>query len=448
MQRLAGLPLQARRRLATEIFLVTHRTRLLLTLLVWAVACCLALPAAASNPPQRKNKPKIVKQPAAMVKAASDQGEVRLIAIYQLIGQGKSRQALTLAEALVRDHPNFQLAQLVLGDLLSAQTRPVRRLGDVPDAAAQDGASVLADLRDESQQRLKALRERPVAGTIPAAFVSLSVRNRHAIAVDASRSRLYLFENKGGVLSLIADYYISLGKTGVEKSTEGDLRTPLGVYFVTSNLDPKSLRDFYGSGALPINYPNPFDLRRGKTGSGIWLHGTPPNQFSRAPRATDGCVVMANSDLTHLVKTVEIRTTPVVIAQNLVWTTPQSLIAPARSFEASLDAWRRAKSSGNVERVRSFYTADFSGNGKPLADWLPGLQRDIERAAGKEVLLKDLSLLRYPEPQETMVVTFGELLAGTQKGVVRRQYWTRDADPYRATANDSGWKIFFEGVIG
>ena len=32
-------------------------------------------------------------------------------------------------------------------------------------------------------------------------------------------------------------------------------------------LDPRSLKDFYGAGALPINSPNAYDARRGKTGS-------------------------------------------------------------------------------------------------------------------------------------------------------------------------------------
>jgi cyclophilin family peptidyl-prolyl cis-trans isomerase len=98
--------------------------------------------------------------------------------------------------------------------------------------------------------------------------------------VDASRSRLYLFENTPQGLRLVADYYASVGKLGIEKSVEGDQRTPLGVYFITSRLDPATLRDFYGAGALPLNYPNPLDQLRGKTGSGIWLHGTPPDQFS------------------------------------------------------------------------------------------------------------------------------------------------------------------------
>ena len=67
------------------------------------------------------------------VKPMMGRAEARLIEIYQLIGNAQHREALKQAESLVRDHPNFQLAHLVYGDLLSQQTRPVRRLGDVPD---------------------------------------------------------------------------------------------------------------------------------------------------------------------------------------------------------------------------------------------------------------------------------------------------------------------------
>jgi murein L,D-transpeptidase YafK len=101
----------------------------------------------------------------------------------------------------------------------------------------------------------------------------LSSRNKYALAVDASRSRLYMFEHQPAGLALMADFYISVGKAGMGKEAEGDLRTPMGVYYITNSIAPKLLKDFYGAGALPINYPNPLDLRRGKTGSGIWLHG-------------------------------------------------------------------------------------------------------------------------------------------------------------------------------
>lgn len=203
--------------------------------------------------------------PPAASKATAPQGaaEARLVQVYKRVGSGHTREALAHAQALVRDYPNFQLAQLVYGDLLLAQAGPLRGFGNVPDDLARAGAENLRDLRLEAELRLSGLKFRPPPGSIPAAFLTLSPANRHAIAVDVSRARLYLLENRAGGLHLIADYYISVGKAGIGKVLEGDMRTPLGVYFVTSNLDRRRLTDFYGAGALPINYPNAYDVRRG-----------------------------------------------------------------------------------------------------------------------------------------------------------------------------------------
>jgi murein L,D-transpeptidase YafK len=401
--------------------------------LALAALLAAAVPLAADAKP-RKSKA----QPAAPA-PRDGEAEARLIEIYRLIGAGDARQALAKAEALVGEHPNFQLAQLVYGDLLSARTRPLRGLGDVPDISAGAGAQPLAELRQESLLRIRALRERPPAGTVPSQFLQLSLRSRHAIAVDTSRARLYLFENSPAGLKLLADYYISVGKSGIEKSAEGDLRTPLGVYYVTSNLDPKTLKDFYGAGALPINYPNPYDARRGKTGSGIWLHGTPPSQFARAPLATDGCVVLANPDLERIIRTVEVRSTPVVIAKSLQWVQPSRLQAEGRSFNDTLAAWQKAKATGDVNRLLSFYLPDATAHGKAVAEALPQMRSEIARIRGRELELKDLSFLRWSDSAETMVVTFGEVPAGDRTGPVKRQYWLRQGQH---------WKIFYEGVIG
>ena len=364
--------------------------------------------------------------------------EARLIDIYRLIGAARNREALALADRLVAEYPHFQLAQLVHGDLLAAMVRPIKTFGDVPESQVRSANTALADLREESLRRVRALRERPPAGTVPSQFLALSQKTRHAIAVDASRSRLYLFENTPQGLTLTADYYISVGKAGTSKTAEGDQRTPLGVYYITSNLDPKSLKDFYGSGALPISYPNVLDAKRGKTGSGIWLHGTPPNQFSRAPLATDGCVVLANPDLQHIIRTVEVRTTPVVIANELQWVAPHSTRSVTKPFEDALFGWRNAKTSGNVQQVLTYYAPDFSSNGKTLAQWMPTLKSEMEQTQGRTIQIKDLSMLRWTDVADTMVVTFGEVADGIRTGWTKRQYWIRQ---------ENQWKIFFEGVI-
>lgn len=394
------------------------------------------------------SKQPLTEEGMARVAPLLGQAEARLIAIYRLIGEGLHRDALQKAEQLVRDHPNFHLAHLVHGDLLSLQVRPIRQLGDVPDTKASAAAQQLAVLRDESRRRLQALTERPPDGAIPSQFLSLASASRHAIAIDASRSRLYLFENLSPASSddllappqfrLLGDFYISVGLSGIEKSVEGDKRTPLGVYYITSNLNPSSLPDLYGVGALPINYPNPLDVQRGKTGSGIWLHGTPREQFVRAPQASDGCVVLSNPDLERLLDTVAIRTTPVVIAPSLQWVQPHTLDEDRQAFEASLRAWRDAKSEGQIDRLKEFYVASPSkAKDASLTPW-PKTEAELRSTrSARDLELKDVSVLHWKDRDDTMVVTFGEVAVGQSRGVNRRQYWTRE---------NGQWKIFSEGT--
>ncbi|KRD15084.1 hypothetical protein ASE39_15045 [Acidovorax sp. Root267] len=404
-----------------------------------------AAPAHAQSGKVGRTAPSSAAEPAAAKSPdlRDGQAEARLLAIYKLIAEGRSREALAQAETLARDYPNFQLAQLAVGDLLMSRTRPIRRMGDVPEpdtARSLQVATTLEELRNESRQRVDAQRSRPPAHSIPAQFLELSPRSRHAIAVDASRSRLYLFENTPKGLQLIADYYASVGKLGIEKNLEGDQRTPLGVYFITSRLDPATLKDFYGAGALPINYPNPLDQSRGKTGSGIWLHGTPPDQFARAPLATDGCLVLANPDLERILRTVEPRSTPVVIARQLQWVAPHAVQADRKSFDAVLNAWRSAKTEGDMKRLLGFYAPDFqSYRKKPLEEWSQVLKTETRALRGRELHLKDKSYLRWTDSADTMVVTFGEVAEGARTGPVKRQYWARRGQQ---------WQIFFEGVIG
>jgi murein L,D-transpeptidase YafK len=367
------------------------------------------------------------------------QAEKRLLDIYELIGSGRYREALQKAEQLVKDVPHFQLAQLVYGDLLASRIHVVKTLGDVTPEAAASAGLTLGDLRQESQRRLEALRERPPANTIPSQFLKIATRSKHVIAVDASRSRLYLFENTPSGPRLLRDYYVSVGKAGVSKAIEGDQRTPLGVYYVTGLLNRKTLGDFYGSGALPINYPNMLDLRRSKSGRGIWLHGTPSSQFARAPQATDGCLVISNPDLHHLSSTVEVQTTPIVVASKLTWVSPASLEAVKGNFETVLQEWRTAKSRGDWAQVQGFYASDFNSYGRNLSQWLPELKAETAKARSRQLQIKDLTLLSWVDTEEVMVVTFSELGRGAASGPLKRQYWVKI---------DKKWKIFFEGVIG
>ena len=375
--------------------------------------------------------------PTPGLSRADGYSEQRLLEVFALMARGQSKEALERVEKLVQDHPNFQLAQLVYGDLLAARTRPLQSLGDMAPDTARAGAATLADLREEPKQRMGNVKERPPEGFIPSQFLKMSPQTRSAIAIDASRSRLYLFENTPNGLQLKADYYVSVGKAGVSKTQEGDQRTPLGVYFISSRLDRKTLTDFYGIGALTLNYPNMLDVRRGKSGSGIWLHGTPPNQFARAPHSTDGCLVLSNPDIRTLIETTTVRNTPVVVASQLVWKSPKQLEDPAKAFSATLESWRAAKASGDIKKTLVFYTPDFSSYGKNLDQFTRMLKAEMKASKGRNVELKDLSYFLWNDSAETMVVSFGEVNAGQRTGRPKRQYWVR---------SNNEWKIFFEGV--
>lgn len=367
--------------------------------------------------------------------------EARLLDVYRHIGAGESRQALAKAESLARDVPNFQLAQLVYGDLLLTRQGKLEAVAAPPSELPASAASQWNQLRQEAALRLAALTERPPANALPRQFIDIPLSTRHVIAIDASRSRMYLFENDAHGMKLVSDNYVSLGALGVDKSEQGDQRTPLGVYFITSRLAARQLKDFYGPGALTLNYPNEYDRRRGKTGGGIWLHGVPPQNFARPPHSTDGCVVLANADLDRLLRDVSPRRTPVVIAPRLDWVpNATGQIERERTVARGLvEQWRMARSSGNVSKLMGFYSQQFSSGNIDFAQWPKVLDKELSASRGRESELKEVSILSWRDTSEILIVTFGEVLKGQLTGPMKRQYWGKEGGQ---------WKIFFEGVIG
>ncbi len=53
--------------------------------------------------------------------------------------------------------------------------------------------------------------------------------------------------------------YMSIGENGVGKKRAWDRKTPLGIYFITEQLDTSNLDDKYGVAAYPLDYPNAWD---------------------------------------------------------------------------------------------------------------------------------------------------------------------------------------------
>lgn len=360
--------------------------------------------------------------------------EKQLSGVFEALDGRRLDLALQRVEALIAAHPNFRLAHLIRGDLLLARRQPIHTLGNVPKTVPQDK---IDGLRAEALSRLRALRERPNGDLVPRHVLLLNAEQKHALVIDSRRSRLYVFQNDGGRPRLVADYYVTLGKNGVEKTREGDQKTPLGVYHVTANLPRQKLTDFYGSGAFPINYPNAWDKKLGRNGYGIWLHGTPSDTYSRPPRASDGCIVLANTDLDTVARTMQVGLTPVVIADELEWVPAATLEAERKGLSDALEAWRADWESRDSAKYLSHYAAKFHSGDQDLPAW-SAHKRKVN--AGKQwikVGLGRVSMFQYPREKFVVVGFDQDYRSSNLSNVMRkRQYWVREG---------ARWKILYEG---
>lgn len=363
--------------------------------------------------------------------------EPALSGVVEAIEANRLDLALKRVEKLIADHPNFRLAHLIRGDLLLARARPLETFGNVLKTVPPDKVE---DLRAEALVRLRALRqrERPGSGRVPSSILQLHPGQRYALLVDARRSRLYVFENADGRPQYVADYYVSLGKRGVEKAREGDQKTPIGVYHVTANLPRQKLADFYGAGAYPINYPNEWDKRLGRNGYGIWVHGTPPDTYSRPPRASDGCIVLANPDLLSVGRFMQVGKTPVIIADEVEWADAATLDAERGSLSAAVEAWRQDWEGRNADRYLSHYSPGFRSGNQDLAAWAAHKRGVNAAKTWIRVNLAQVSMLRYPKQVDFVVVSFEQDYRSSNLSNTMRklQYWQKE---------NGRWRILFEG---
>lgn len=363
--------------------------------------------------------------------------DVLLRDTYKDLANNDLLAAESKIDSLIQAYPHFQLAQLIKGDLLLMHVRPVTGFG----AGARTQPDKLKDLRDEASVRINSLRMRPDPDLIPRAILQLRDDQKDALIIDAKKSRLYVYENHAGQPKLINDYYISHGKFGTYKFKEGDQKTPIGIYYITSHLSGTKLPDFYGSGALPLNYPNEWDKFNGRSGSGIWLHGMPSQNFSRPPLASDGCIVLTNPDFLKISALVDIGKTPVIISDQVEFVNRKKWMLDKQLAQKLADDWRVDMESQNPNRILANYSRNFKGSqGDNLNEWFPKQQQIWEKLRTPSILLKDVTLFRYPGKEDLIVSTFTEeISSGKIKTSIRkRQYWIKES---------ARWRIIYESHI-
>ena len=360
--------------------------------------------------------------------------EAQLVKSLQAIDNNHLDLALNEVDRLLRDKPNFKLAQLVKGDLLMAHAGVIDNFGSAPNAPHDE----IKDLRDEARVRLRRVLSQSDSKLRPRFLWKLDAQQKYALVVDTSRSTLFVYENVDGEPRYVTDFYVTIGKLGTEKFVSGDQRTPIGVYFIEAKLPKKRLADIYGDAAFPLSYPNEWDRRNKRAGSGIWLHGTPSNTYSRPPRASNGCVVLANDDLEKIAPYLQVGITPVIIVNQMAWSSEQDQIE-RKDLLHEVDQWRQDWASLDTDAYLRHYARNFSSGNKDYAAWAK--QKKLVNSAKSwiKVGISNVSMFVYPEQPDMVVVDFEQNYTSSNLSnkMKKRQYWIKQ---------DNGWKIIYEGA--
>lgn len=345
---------------------------------------------------------------------------------------GASRQV----DALVGAFPNFKLGGLL--QKLIAEESPLPETRPSPVQPHED-EFLPSNLEAELTLRRESLSDKFNNNLFPAHILRLADKIRYVFVVGLEKSRFYVIENQNGSPRVIADYYAGIGKQGIGKQREGDHRTPVGVYTVTDYLSDQQLPELYGAGALPLDYPNAWDKRLDRTGSGIWLHGVPRDTYSRPPRSSRGCITLSN----HVFEALQERSTPgntiVITAPVIDWQEPGVQTFTDQEISDVLEQWRKDWSSLDFERYIANYSADFKTSRHDFQSWAERKRSIGSRKEFIEVNLEDISIFRYPGEENLIQINYRQHYNSNNfsNSTDKTQYWRKNSN--------GRWQIIYEG---
>ncbi len=214
--------------------------------------------------------------------------------------------------------------------------------------------------------------EKPeVSAKIPAAIVhyfTSQYYSPYVLLVDKKARELSVWEMQNDNLKKVASYPADLGKNDGEKREPGDKKTPSGIYFLEKKLEGSGLdHALYGDRAFTTNYPNFFDRREGKGGSGIWFHAVPDSV--PLTRGSRGCVVVRNDVIKEVSQYVKLLKTPIIIQDELELSSSDEMKKLSGETKKMLDSWREAWQAKNIDDYIGFYDKDFSSQGMNVKKW-------------------------------------------------------------------------------
>jgi murein L,D-transpeptidase YafK len=275
---------------------------------------------------------------------------------------------------------------------------------------------------------------------MPAWLLELPENVHDILIADAAGATMHRYRNNGSGLVLEDQRYMSIGQNGVGKERAWDRKTPLGIYFITEELDTRRLHDKYGVAAFALDYPNAWDRHRERTGYGIWLHGVDKKHPERPPWDTDGCLALPNEEIALIASDLVPLETPLIVARELHWAEPAAVALRRNEFRDVLFRWQNSIESSDLATYLSLYADDFRHLDMDKRTWA-AYRKEVFAARGKSHLsLQNVLLLADPEEPGLYLSRFTLVLTGGGRTVTTRKrlYWHR---------SDAGeWRIVTEGA--
>ncbi len=252
----------------------------------------------------------------------------------------------------------------------------------------------------------------------------------NVLIVEKSTHLLHLFKNTAIGPKYVRSYPMATGKTRGNKKSQGDLKTPEGIYGFVNFMDHNDLyskynKDAYqyGSGAFVLNYPNKFDRLNNKSGGGIWLHST--NDESRITKGLDskGCVVVTNKHLKEISQHISLGKTPIIIVQDLNFVHKENHLKNKQKILKTLMEWKNSWINEDLKKYLSFYH--------------PKLYKDSIRTSFREFALYKKNVFSFPGRPEIELDEFTVMQYDKYAVAMFIQKYKSN------TINDSGKKVLY-----
>lgn len=233
------------------------------------------------------------------------------------------------------------------------------------------------------------------------------------ILANKKNNTMYLLQNTTSKWQIVHSFAMGTGAQSGRKKVAGDRRTPEGLYFIIERKEKRELSSIYGPLAYVLDYPNQQDRQEGRTGQGIWIHGTEPDSF---PGETKGCLEIANDQLLLLSSFLKDGIgTPVVIVDEAQADDPLSIpdfeminnkweekFAQRKRAEGELrtmlENWEKAWESMDIKRYKEFYdTSGFNSQGIRWRSWAERKVRTFEIYSSIDVTVDKILVMDISE---------------------------------------------------